>query len=107
MRKHKERPGLMALKQKWTWNIQLAWSIRWLTLDIGGGGDWQPTNHRRVCVFYMIKHMDGALNHPYLAWQTDSRKTYFTSPRTYWQEAFPFEKIKINCLKHRQDHYPW
>lgn len=33
----------------------------------GCGEDGQPTNHHRVCVFYMIKHMQGALNHPYLA----------------------------------------
>lgn len=33
----------------------------------GCGEDWQPTNHHNVCVFYMIKHMEGALNHPYLA----------------------------------------
>lgn len=30
----------------------------------GCGEDWQPTNHPHVCVFYMIKHMEGALNHP-------------------------------------------
>lgn len=41
------------------------------------GVEWQPTNHHHVCVFYMIKHMEGALYHSYLARQADSCKTPF------------------------------
>lgn len=61
----------------------------------GCGEDWQPTNHHHVYVFYMIKHMEGTLNHPYLTWQNDSCKTPFAFLCTYWQEVFPFKKLRL------------
>lgn len=30
----------------------------------GCGEEWQPTNHHHVCVFYMIKHMEGGIKSP-------------------------------------------
>lgn len=64
----------------------------------GCGEEWQPTNHHHVCLFYMIKHMEGALNHPYLAWQTDSCNTPFTTLCVRWQEAFPIKKWRLMVL---------
>lgn len=68
MKWHKDRGGLMTLK--WNWSHENPAALIYQMAHPEREEEWQPTNHHHVCVFYMIKHMEGTLNHSFLTWQT-------------------------------------